>query len=430
MFRVGLTGNAGSGKSSVARVWSSLGAAVIDADRLARDAVAPGTTGFAAVREAFGERVIRGGELDRGALRRIVFDDPDARARLEAIVHPRVARLREEEEDRLSAGGVDVVVHEIPLLFEVGLEDAVDLVVLVDAPAGVRVERLVRDRGLAPDEARAMIGAQMPASEKRGRADLVIDNTSSLEDLGTAATAAWREVLRAAGKRVGPQDRGVAGSIGAPALRMRVDMHLHTRASFDCRSDPEAVMERAVEVALGRVAITDHNEVEAGFDLAERYPDRAIPGEEVRTAEGVDVIGLYLRERIPEGTPARETCERIREQGGIVYVPHPFAGGKGGGGRILAGIGDLVHVVEGFNARLHRSSLNRRAQEWARERGLPVGAGSDAHTLGEIGNAWAELPAFDNHAAGLLGAIGDARLHGREARRTVHLASTLAKLLP
>jgi predicted metal-dependent phosphoesterase TrpH len=112
-------------------------------------------------------------------------------------------------------------------------------------------------------------------------------------------------------------------------------MHLHTRASFDCLSEPHAVLERALECGLDLICVTDHNEITAAQGLREEFPDRVIVGEEVKTAEGVDIIGLFLTERIAKATPARETCEQIRAQGGLVYVPHPFAGGKGGDGRIL-----------------------------------------------------------------------------------------------
>jgi dephospho-CoA kinase len=425
MFRVGLTGNVASGKSTVGRVWAERGAVLVDADLLAREAVAPGSPGAERVHEAFGDAVMDGPEVDRAALRRVVFADPAARRRLEAIVHPEVARLREREEARLESEGHDIVVHDIPLLFEVGLEDEFDMVVLVDAPAEVRAERLVRDRGLDRDEAWRLIRAQLSPATKRGRSDVVIDNGGSREKLRAAARAAWAEVLRRAGAaaEVGVGARG-------DAARMRLDMHIHTRASFDCRSDPESVLDRALGVGLGRICITDHNELDVALELAQRYPERVIPGEEVKTAEGVDVSGLYLRERIPKGTPARETCERIREQGGLVYVPHPFAGGKGGGGRILPEIADLVDIVEGFNARIHDPALNRRAQAWARERGLPQGGGSDAHTLGEVGAGYVEVPSFPNRPDALLAALRDGRVGGRESSRLVHVASTVAKLLP
>lgn len=199
MFRVGLTGNIASGKSTVARVWQRLGAPVIDADVLARRAVEPGSPGLRRIAEAFGPGVLgEDGGLDRAAMRGIVFRDPAARARLEAIVHPEVGRLREEEEARLEAAGKRIVVHDIPLLFEAGLERQFDAVVLVDASEAVRLERLIRDRGLAEDEARRMIDAQMPASEKRGRADYVIENDGTLEALERTAEEVWRELERRA----------------------------------------------------------------------------------------------------------------------------------------------------------------------------------------------------------------------------------------
>jgi predicted metal-dependent phosphoesterase TrpH len=266
------------------------------------------------------------------------------------------------------------------------------------------------------------VSAQMPTTGKRRRADLVIENDGTPDELAAGASRLWRRVIRPL--------LGAHSIPPATGRRVRVDMHVHTRLSHDSLSRPDAVVVRALRTGLARVCITDHDEIQAALELAARYPNRVIPGEEVRTREGVDVIGLYLSEWIPRGTPARETCRRIRDQGGLVYVPHPFAGGKGGGGRILDEIQDLVHIVEGFNARIHRDALNRRAQAWAAERGLPVGAGSDAHTLREIGNAWVELPPFENDANSFLAAFGDATIHGREASRAVHLASTFAKLIP
>jgi dephospho-CoA kinase len=422
VLRIGLTGNAASGKSTVARAWAELGASVVDADELARRAVAPGSPGLEAVRREFGAAVTGDQGLDRAALRRVVFADPAARRRLEEIVHPEVGRLRLEEESRLESAGATVAVHDIPLLFEVGLEDRFDLVVLVTAPHEARAGRLA-ERGLSPEELRGLVESQATAAGVRGRADIVIDNDGSLEELEAEARRLWRDVVRRAAGR----DASAGGHGGG---RVRVDMHVHTRLSFDCLSRPDAVVGAALRQGLDRVCITDHNEIEAALELAERFPNRVIPGEEVKTREGVDVIGLYLTEWIPKGTPARETCERIRAQGGLVYVPHPFAGGKGGGGRILEEIQDLVHIVEGFNARLHSSALNVRAQEWARERSLPLGAGSDAHTLAEIGNGYVDMPAFANDATSFLAAVRHATVHGQEASRLVHLASTFAKLVP
>lgn len=200
MYRVALTGNIGSGKSTVARTWARLGAPVIDADVLARRAVEPGSRGLRRIVGAFGPEVLDGeGRLDRAAMRRIVFRDPAARARLESIVHPEVGRLRDAEEERLRAAGARIVVYDIPLLFEAGLEARFDAVVLVDAPEEVRLRRLVRDRGLDEAEARRMIAAQMPAAAKRGRADVIIDNDGTLEDLERRAEEVWRDLQRRAG---------------------------------------------------------------------------------------------------------------------------------------------------------------------------------------------------------------------------------------
>jgi predicted metal-dependent phosphoesterase TrpH len=208
---------------------------------------------------------------------------------------------------------------------------------------------------------------------------------------------------------------------------MRIDMHLHTARSFDCLSDPERVV-TAVAAGLDRICVTDHNEIEAAIALKRAHPDFIIVGEEVKTGEGVDIIGLYLHELIPKGTPARETCIRIHEQGGLVYVPHPFARGKGGDGFILPMIEDLVDAVEGFNARLHDPALNERAVAWAKERNLPMGAGSDAHTLQELGRGAVDVPPFEDTPQAFLQALREGHIHGTTSPRLVHVASTYAKV--
>lgn len=200
MLRIGLTGNIAAGKSSVVRVWRSLGAAVVDADELARRAVEPGTPGLARIVEAWGPAVLDAdGTLDRAALRRIVFADPEARARLEEIVHPAVHALRGEEYRAAQARGERRVVADVPLLFEVGMADEFDVVVLVDAPEEERLRRLVEDRGLDPEEAVRMIDAQMPAELKRARADRVIENAGTLAELEARAAEVWAELGRRAG---------------------------------------------------------------------------------------------------------------------------------------------------------------------------------------------------------------------------------------
>ncbi|CAN5184261.1 dephospho-CoA kinase [soil metagenome] len=198
MLCVGLTGNIAAGKSAVADVWRDLGATVIDADVLARRAVEPGSPALAEIAARWGKNVVSGtdGTLDREALGRIVFGDPDARARLEGIVHPEVRRLREIEHAAAAERGDRIVVDDVPLLFEVGMEDAFDVVVLVDAPAETRLRRLTEERGMDRYEARRRIAAQMPAEEKRARADIVIDNTRTLAELWERAAKVWEGLER------------------------------------------------------------------------------------------------------------------------------------------------------------------------------------------------------------------------------------------
>ncbi|CAN5801514.1 hypothetical protein BH23GEM11_BH23GEM11_04630 [soil metagenome] len=222
---------------------------------------------------------------------------------------------------------------------------------------------------------------------------------------------------------------------------LRIDLHLHTRASWDSLSDPEAVLSRARARGLGRIAITDHNRLGLALDMAALHPDEVIPGEEVKTAEGIDVIGLYLSEEIPKGTPMMETCRWIRAQGGIVYLPHPYAAGKGGSGRFAEALAPEVDVIEVFNARLRSRRANQRAVELAERTGCLRGAGSDAHTPGEVGNAWVEVPEHPNRPDALLAALaGQApgadggssgfpvRVHGERAGFHVFALSNSAKL--
>jgi dephospho-CoA kinase len=200
VVRIALTGNIASGKSAVAEVWRENGAAIIDADELARAAVEPGSSGLRQVIRAFGRDVLDAdGALDRGALRRRVFGSEAERRTLEAIVHPEVELLRQAAERQAIESGSRVIVHVIPLLFETGMEDRFDAVVVVDAPVAVRHERLVRMRGLAGDEAAAMIRAQLPAPAKRARADYVIDNDADLAELTQRAEQVWAEVLERGG---------------------------------------------------------------------------------------------------------------------------------------------------------------------------------------------------------------------------------------
>ena len=195
MLIVGLTGNIGSGKSTVARLLEAHGVPVIDADVLAREAVAPGTPALAAIIARFGATVIApDGTLDRPALRRIVFGDPAERAALDAIVHPAVDARRRALLKIQRDAGARVVVCDIPLLFEAGLADTMEVILLIDAPRDIRLARIMRDRALARAEAVAMIDSQLPSEGKRARSSYVIDNDGSIDELRTRFESTWRAI--------------------------------------------------------------------------------------------------------------------------------------------------------------------------------------------------------------------------------------------
>jgi len=200
MLSVALTGNVAAGKTTVAQVWRTRGATIVEADQLVREVQVPGSPVLEAIRARFGDGVLRGdGTLDRAALRRIVFSDAEARAALNAIVHPAVQRRRAALLADAAARGERIVVSDIPLLFEVLDPASFDVVVLVDAPVAVRRERLIRDRGLLPDEADRLIAAQLPSGPKRERSHIVLDNDGSIAALRAAADQAWERLLDLAG---------------------------------------------------------------------------------------------------------------------------------------------------------------------------------------------------------------------------------------
>lgn len=199
MLLIGLTGNIGSGKSTVAQLLSERGATIVDADVLARRAVEQGTAAHAAIVERWGTSVLApDGSIDRAALRRIVFSDQQELEQLNAIVHPEVERMRAALVEQARSRGDRVVVCDVPLLFERRMTEAFDRIVLVDAPRPVRLDRLVRERGLKETEAMAMIVAQMPAELKRARADFVIDNVGTLTQLDQRVSEVWSSLLAAA----------------------------------------------------------------------------------------------------------------------------------------------------------------------------------------------------------------------------------------
>jgi len=192
--RVGLTGGVASGKSTVSVILAELGAVVVDADRLAREVVAPGTDGLRRIVEEFGPEVLTSdGRLDRTAMGAMVFGDPRARRRLEAIVHPLVRVRGTEIEAAVPTGSV--VVHDIPLLVETGQAASFDAVVVVDVPVETQVERMLADRGMSRSDAEARVAAQSSREQRREAATYVVYNTGTHEDLRDRVTEVFNKLV-------------------------------------------------------------------------------------------------------------------------------------------------------------------------------------------------------------------------------------------
>lgn len=294
MLNVALTGNIASGKSTVLGHFAAWGAAVIDADRLVHEAQQPGTPTLAAIARRFGTDVLEpDGSLDRERLRHRVLEDVAARRTLEEIVHPVVRRRRHELAREAAARGDCVLVNDIPLLFEALDPAAFDLVVLVDAPVGVRRERLCRTRGLSPDEADRLIAAQLPSDIKRARSAIVIDNGGTLAELDARAWDAWRTVrARAAAQLAGgggrllavfahPDDAAViAGGTLARYADTGVETHLlcATRGGASRLADRAALDRAAAVLGLTGVTVVDRpgGALEPGDDAGLREVAAAI----------------------------------------------------------------------------------------------------------------------------------------------------------
>jgi dephospho-CoA kinase len=198
MRLIGLTGGIGTGKSTVARMLMARGAALVDADRLAREVVEPGTPGLAEIVAEFGEGVLLpDGQLDRTALGALVFADEEKRLRLNAITHPRVAALMQERIAAALATDAPLVVVDIPLLFEGSRQGLFQGVLLVWAPPEVQLRRLVERDGWDEDDARRRIGSQMPIDDKRALATWLVDNSGSVQDTERQVDAWWREHVEA-----------------------------------------------------------------------------------------------------------------------------------------------------------------------------------------------------------------------------------------
>jgi dephospho-CoA kinase len=191
---IGLTGGAGSGKSTVAEMFRNLGATVVDADEATHAVYEPGTSGFDAIVREFGARYVTDGRIDRARLGELVFNDEKARLRLNAIVHPLVRDWMAERTVEAAERGVDIVIQDVPLLFENELQSLFSATVLVYAQPATQIERLTGVRRIPTKRATAMLAAQMPIDEKRALADFVIDNDGKLEDTRAQVEEVWARV--------------------------------------------------------------------------------------------------------------------------------------------------------------------------------------------------------------------------------------------
>jgi dephospho-CoA kinase len=320
MLRVGLTGGIGAGKSAVAGRLAELGAVVVDSDVLAREVVAPDTPGLAAVVEAFGNGVLdAAGALDRARLAELVFADPDARRRLEGIIHPLV---RDRSAELMAAAAADaVLVNDVPLLVEVGLAPTYHLVVVVEADPEVRVDRLV-GRGMTGAAARARIAAQASDERRRAAADALLDNSGSRDELRVAVDALWtdrlvpfeRNVRAARAVRPPEEPRLVDPDPTWPARYRRIEARLRyavgdrvSRVSRVDRIGPTAVPGLPaggvidVQLVVPDLATADDLAADLAAAGYPRLADPAVPAERLHGgADPAELVRVHVRAE-PQG---------------------------------------------------------------------------------------------------------------------------------
>jgi predicted metal-dependent phosphoesterase TrpH len=214
---------------------------------------------------------------------------------------------------------------------------------------------------------------------------------------------------------------------------IKVDMHCHTRLSKDSLNDPRKLVQTAAERGLGALCVTDHNGLAAALELSRlpNLPIKVIPSEEVKSSEG-EIIGYFLTELVPKGLSPEETAKRIKAQGGLVAIPHPFDTLRTSSRiqtpaleRLVAA--GLVDILEVLNARSIDPEDNKKAHEYAVSHGLVMSAGSDAHSLMEVGRAYVEVPPFDGPQQ-FLQALREGTVHGTESSKLIHMSSTWARV--
>lgn len=202
---------------------------------------------------------------------------------------------------------------------------------------------------------------------------------------------------------------------------LKADLHIHTSSSFDCRMTADEIIARCLSKGINCIAITDHGTVEGGLQVQKKAPFTVIVGEEVRTTEG-ELMGLFLKQTIPDGLPLIESALRIKEQGGIVGVPHPFDPFRGlkKTGRNLESLLNYLDLLEVFNSRSLMFDGAGKARRFCLEHKLPGSAGSDAHTPGEIGTSYVEMEDFSS-AASFLTSLSHGQIKGKRSSPLVHL---------
>ena len=234
------------------------------------------------------------------------------------------------------------------------------------------------------------------------------------------------------GSGAGDADRSAEEQATQQAPKVFVDLHCHTRASFDSLADPGSVVRAAAQRGLTHLAITDHDRIDAALAVRDAAPEglTIIVGEEIKSADG-DLIALFLRQAVPPGLSALETIAAVREQHGLIGVPHPYdrrAFGKGNP-NLLDEIADRIDWVEACNARVFRGTANEKAALFAREHGLPGIAASDSHTVLEVGVAYNVMHGDPSTPEGLLAALKDVDLIPGRATYYVRAWTPIAKTI-
>ncbi len=209
---------------------------------------------------------------------------------------------------------------------------------------------------------------------------------------------------------------------------LRADFHIHTEYSMDCNTSLEKIIKRCEEVGINCVTIADHGVIEGAVEMQRRASFRVIVAEEILTPDG-EIIGMFLKEEIPGYLPVSETIARIKDQGGLVCIPHPFDVIRSSalGDRVIEEIVGEIDIIEVFNARNPLPHSSAKARAFAGEHGLAMSAGSDAHTPNEIGNAWVEMPEFTGRDD-FLQALAAGEITGRRTNVLNHFYSTWAKI--